>query len=539
MATPAPAEQALHKRTLGVKDLVFFMVAASGPLLVVAGALPVGYLGSGNAGLPLLLLIVGTVLALFAGGYAAMSRHVTNAGAFYAYIAQGLGKIPGVSAAFVALVAYNAIQIGVYGLFGVGMGAFFGPKLGIELSWWLWAFIGWAGVATLGVLRVELNAKVLAVAMVLECVLVVLFDVAGLLNPASGSVTFDAFDPSVGLGTAVGAGLTFVFLTFFGFEQAAIYGEEAKDPRRTIPRATRISLAILAGFYAISSWLFGVAAGPDTITSADGLLGAGFATGGAPDPTVTFFALGTAHLGTLWGDVASLLYCSSLFAAILAFHNAISRYFFALGREGVLPRQLGHVSQRTGAPVYGSLAQSAIALVVFSAFALAGKDPVLTLFTWLPALGAIGLVLLLAATAFAIVRFFARHPDTAESRWATFTAPLISGVLLFGLFVTMLANFNVLITGSTEAPTDSLTYVLPAILFGAGVVGALVGLSLKLRGAPAYAAIGTGRAAGAASAADGWADDQPRVGIAVAAPIGAAPTAGEDRIRSQETSEEA
>ena len=66
-----------------------------------------------------------------------MSRHVANAGAFYAYVARGLGKVPGVGAAFVALIAYNAMQIGIYGLFGVAMGAFMADKVGITLDWYV------------------------------------------------------------------------------------------------------------------------------------------------------------------------------------------------------------------------------------------------------------------------------------------------------------------------------------------------------------------------------------------------------------------
>ena len=84
---------------------------------------------------------LGIVLGLFAVGYAAMSRHVANAGAFYAYVARGLGKVRGVGAAFVALIAYNAMQIGIYGLFGVAMGAFMADKVGITIEWWGWCLI--------------------------------------------------------------------------------------------------------------------------------------------------------------------------------------------------------------------------------------------------------------------------------------------------------------------------------------------------------------------------------------------------------------
>src|SRR3954471_24398159 len=109
---PVGGESAkLHRRALGVPDLVFFIVAASAPLTAVAGGQAATYLVTGNKGVAFMFIPLGIVLALFAVGYAAMSRHAANAGAFYAYVARGLGKVQGVGAAFIALIAYNAMQI--------------------------------------------------------------------------------------------------------------------------------------------------------------------------------------------------------------------------------------------------------------------------------------------------------------------------------------------------------------------------------------------------------------------------------------------
>ena len=58
------------------------------------------------------------ILAIFAAGYVAMARHVTSAGAFYAFVSQGIGRVIGVAAALVALLAYSCLQIGLYGALG-------------------------------------------------------------------------------------------------------------------------------------------------------------------------------------------------------------------------------------------------------------------------------------------------------------------------------------------------------------------------------------------------------------------------------------
>jgi amino acid transporter len=488
----APESGKLHRRALGVPDLVFFIVAASAPLTAVAGGQAATYLVTGNKGVPFMFIPLGIVLGLFAVGYAAMSRYVANAGAFYAYVARGLGKVQGVGAAFVALIAYNSMQIGIYGLFGVALGAFMSDKLGIDLAWWGWCLIGGGVIGLLGVLQIDLNARVLAVLLCLEVVVVALFDFAIVADPGPQGLTATGFDPSVAFGTAVGATLTFCVASFVGFESAAIYSEECRDPKRTVARATFIAVGLIAVFYALSAWLLGVAAGPDTIVDPAALGKAGFGTPDAPDPTTVLFITGADRLGAFWGDAASLLFATSLFAALLSFHNAVSRYAFALGRERVLPRVFGHVNGRTGAPSVASITQTTLALAVVGVFALAGADPVLKLFTWLTNLGALGVLLLMAMTSFAVVGHFRREPHPDVTAWAGRIAPALAGVALVVVLVLGVLNFNVLITGLTSGPTDTMTIVLPVILFGGGIVGLLVGAWLKARKPEVYARIGEG-----------------------------------------------
>src|SRR3954447_21585615 len=378
-AAPAAETAKLHKRALGVPELVFFIVAASAPLTAVAGGQAATYLVTGNRGVAFFFIPLGIVLGLFAVGYAAMSRHVANAGAFYAYVSRGLGKVQGVGAAFVALISYNAMQIGIYGLFGVAMGAFMGDKVGIHLDWYWWCLVAGAIIGLLGVRQIDLNARVLAVLLCLEILVVFIYDIAIAADPGPEGLTTVAFSPSIAFGTAAGACLTFCVASFMGFESAAIYSEECRDPKRTVARATYIAVGLIAVFYAISSWLLGVSAGPNTMINPDKLVAAGFATNGGPDPTTVLFITGQARLGAFWGDSASLLFATSLFAALLSFHNAVSRYSFALGREGVLPSAFGRVNPKTGSPWIASITQTVLALAIVLVFAIAGADPVLKL----------------------------------------------------------------------------------------------------------------------------------------------------------------
>jgi amino acid transporter len=281
----------------------------------------------------------------------------------------------------------------------------------------------------------------------LEVLVVVLFDIAIAGDPGPQGLTTIGFSPAVAFSTAVGATLTFCVASFVGFESAAIYSEECRDPRRTVARATYLAVGLIAVFYAISSWLLGVAAGPNTIVDPNALLKAGF-------------------------------------------HNAVARYAFALGREGVLPSVFGRVNRRTGSPWVASMTQSVLALGVVLVFAIAAANPVLTLFTWLTNLGALGVLLLMAATSFAVVGYFRRRPQDAVGGWAATWAPAIAGALLLVLLVLGVANFNVLITSSTTGPIDTMAIVLPALLLVALLVGMAVAARLRAADPQRYATIG-------------------------------------------------
>ena len=142
----------LRKNSLGLIAVTFMVVSAAAPLTGVAGAMPLAFLLGNGSGVPLTFALLTLVMLAFAVGYVAMSRHVTNAGAFYAYAARGLGGGAGGAVSVVALVAYNAMQFGLIGLFGgIAAGVFGG--LGINLPWYLWGLIAVLLLASLAIDR--------------------------------------------------------------------------------------------------------------------------------------------------------------------------------------------------------------------------------------------------------------------------------------------------------------------------------------------------------------------------------------------------
>ena len=93
-------ETGRRRVALSTRRIIFLVVAAAAPLAAMIGNLPIA-LGRGNGpATPAAFLFASLVLLLFTVGYAAMGRRVVNTGAFYTYVAKGLGKPAGVGRRF-------------------------------------------------------------------------------------------------------------------------------------------------------------------------------------------------------------------------------------------------------------------------------------------------------------------------------------------------------------------------------------------------------------------------------------------------------
>jgi amino acid transporter len=81
--------RALARDRLGVPAVLAFVLAGVAPLTVAAGLVPTAYAVTGLTAIPAAFVVVAVILAVFATGYMAMSRHLTHTGAFYAFVSAG------------------------------------------------------------------------------------------------------------------------------------------------------------------------------------------------------------------------------------------------------------------------------------------------------------------------------------------------------------------------------------------------------------------------------------------------------------------
>ncbi|QEW02178.1 APC family permease [Microbacterium lushaniae] len=475
-------ESSLRRNQLGAPSIVFLVLAAVAPLTVAIVVLPLAMAFGNGGGIPVAVIIVAAALLLFAVGYAQITKDLVSAGGFYAIAVKGLGRPAGLVTGIIATLGYNFFVAGALGTIGFFTGMVVMPALfGIELNWFLVAVVLFVIVFLLARSGIHVSAAVLGVALVLEIVILLAFAVAVFVQVGFSIEAFTlAFSPEILVGGSIWIGLLMVATAFIGFEATALFGEEAKDPRRTVPRATYAAIVIIGVMHALVGWAIVSALGVrDAQTAALESLAAG---------DLTLVLIDT-YLGPIVGAIALVLLVVSLFAAQLAFHNSAARYLFALGRAGVLPRWLAHTN-RNGAPQRALLVNLAFAILVAAVFAVFVETdpdgnplpPVLTLVPVGLGFGTLAVMIVQAIAALSIVVYFRRRRDPRW--WSTFIAPGVGFVALLVFSLMAIVNFT-LVAGSEAIYVQ----LLPWLLVVAVVGGVAYAAYLKAKRPEVYAGL--------------------------------------------------
>ncbi|HEX7405468.1 MAG TPA: APC family permease, partial [Candidatus Nanopelagicaceae bacterium] len=255
----------------------------------------------------------------------------------------------------------------------------------------------------------------------------------------------------------VGIAMLFAFTSFIGFESAALYGEETKDPQRSIPRATYIAVSSIGIFYILSTWIIVGSVGVDNVRALS-----------KKDGGLFVLNLVQKYGGTILYDLTAVLLCTSVLAGYSAIHNAASRYLFALGRESIMPNRFGQHHKRYFSPHIASLAITGVAAVSLVGFAVSGADPYTVYAASLIAVGTLGIVALQAMASLSVVSFFWRRPD--RKMWQGVIAPIIGFIGLVIAFVLAAMHYNTL-TGSSNKVVNLVPFLLLVIAVGGVIYG--------------------------------------------------------------------
>ncbi|MFI1697869.1 APC family permease [Streptomyces bobili] len=472
----------LKPNAVGLLGVVFMAVATAAPITAMTGNVPFMVSSGNGIGAPASYLVAMVVLAIFSVGFTSMAKHITATGAFYGFISHGLGRSAGLASGLLATFAYVVFEPALIGIFSTFATTTLKDQSGLDVPWWAFAVLMLA-VNTMGTwFGVSVAEKLLVVLLATEVTILAAMAISVALHGGGpDGFTFGPVNPvNAFQGTSAGLGLFFAFWSWVGFESTAMYGEESRDPKKIIPKATMISVLGVGVFYVLVSWMAITGNGEkEAVTAAS-----------SANPLALFFDPTEQYVGHWAVVVMQWLMITGSLACGMAFHNCAARYMYALGREGVLPslkNTVGRTHARHGSPHIAGLVQSLISAVLLGAFWLAGKDPYTGTYVLLAILGTMAILVVQAVCSFAVLAYFRSHHPESRHWFKTFTAPLLGGVAMLAVVALLVSNMSV------AAGPESDSVVLKATPWIVGLI-AVAGFGyaqyLKRRSPERYALLG-------------------------------------------------
>ncbi|MBN9612653.1 MAG: APC family permease, partial [Actinobacteria bacterium] len=293
--------------------------------------------------------VIAVIAMLFtAASYGAMVRRYPVAGSAYTYTQQSFGGAAGFLTGWVMLLDYLFIPMINFMLIGIYLNTQF-PAVPV----WVFTLVSLLLVLLFNVLGINLVNKVNFVIIALSVVLVIVFVALAFKEYLGGDQSVGLIEPFTfgegGIG-AIASGAAILALSFLGFDAVSTLSEEAKHPRRDIPRA--IILATLVGgfFFILVSWAGGLAFHPDWTTMDQSQIDAA--------GTTVMDSFGTDWFTSFFVAI----YVVGAFGSGMTGQVSVSRILYAMGRDGMLPKPLSRLHHRFGTPIVAACVVSFFAL---------------------------------------------------------------------------------------------------------------------------------------------------------------------------------
>jgi amino acid transporter len=339
----APGSAGLRRDAIGLREVLFQSITDMAPGAAIAASIPAGALYAGGA-LPLSVLFALIACLLSASCIGLLARELPSAGSLATYAARGLHPAVG----FLTAWGYVLVGVLIAPLVLLQLGFTTASTINSDFHgypanlWWPWSLAGAVIVLAAGYYGIRTSARLGTVLGSFEIavflVLAVFFVVhAGSHNTTSVFGTGDTPKGFHGISGVI-AGSVYSVLAFGGFEGAAPLAEEARDPRRTIPRAVLLATFGIGLLYVFTTYAAAAVFGP-----------AGFAGFGSSGPA-SWEGMARNLYGIFWFFVFLAIVNSTIANANAGF-NVASRTGYAMGRIGAFPHLLALVHPRHRAPV--------------------------------------------------------------------------------------------------------------------------------------------------------------------------------------------
>lgn len=334
------------KRSLGLVGLTLFGVTYMTVITVFTTYGIVNQVTDGH--LPAAYVVAVVAMLFTAASYGAMVRRYPVAGSAYTYSQQSFGGAAGFLTGWVMLLDYLFIPMINFMLIGIYLNTQF-PAVPV----WVFTLAALLLVLLFNILGINLVNKVNFAIIALSVVLVVVFMVLAFKSAFGGDASVSLIEPFTfgegGIG-AVASGAAILALSFLGFDAVSTLSEEAKNPRKDIPRAIVLSTLVGGLFFILVSWAGAAAFSPDWSTLTD----------------VQIEAAGVTVMDHIGGDAFTAffvaVYVVGAFGSGMTGQVSVSRILYAMGRDGMLPRPLARLHRRFGTPIVAACVVSVFAL---------------------------------------------------------------------------------------------------------------------------------------------------------------------------------
>jgi len=458
----------LKHGAIGGVALVFLVVAAAAPLGASATNTPLIFmLGNGPAA-AFDFVIIGILLLLFSVGFTAMSTHITNAGAFYTYVSMGLGKRFGTAAGFIAVAGYNLLSVYLVSAGGTFASSILSQELGLEIPWWVVSLVFAAIILMFSYFGIEGGTKFLMVCLICEITILAVVDISVLISEGPGAYSLDVFSFDTlfngGVPGGVGLGVCFAFLCFIGFEATAIFGEETKNPRKTIPRATFAAVIVIGLVYSLSAW--SITASYSTGWSE---LGSDVVTVANSAYDSMYHDAAVHYCGPVIGHLFNWFLLISNFASWMAAHGMASRYLYAFARADLLPKVMERTN-KAKSPFIACCVNMVLGLGISFIMAACGLDPYSEVGAICSAIAIVGIMLIELIVCVAVIAYMAKHnkqDGLGHNIFQTVIAPVLSCIGMGYIMYLVLSNFS-LLTGYENV---AINIALGGLMIIIGIAG--------------------------------------------------------------------
>jgi amino acid transporter len=354
--TKAPeSPERLHRGALGLIDISASTMANIGPAysfyFAFAGIVILAGLAS-----PLVVLVAAVAIALLGNTLSQFSRAQPSTGGFITFVGKTFGGTSAVTTALVAgagyIIAISSVLVISGGFLSIMLQFYFN----VSIPWIIFSALFTAGAMFMMFRGVAVSTKLAGFFFGFELIVLLVVSIAVLIKNG-GHLSSVPFQPSHLTNHFSGLAVAFplaVYL-FIGWENSAALAEETTNPRRNVPRAVFLSIALMAFTYLLVAYA--------TVT------GFHYNTAALTAPLIPFIAV--AHSVAAWlAFIAYLAGLTSTLGVLIAAVNSQCRLIFNAGREGLLPRWIGYVHPVRRTPVNAIIAFVGIASAITLGWAL-------------------------------------------------------------------------------------------------------------------------------------------------------------------------